>query len=151
MPYTKTDWKDRIVQKPQTYTMVTNPDGTVTLTPAPGTVTQEGTPLNAANLNKIEDGVAKALTAAGENVHLARSNTITIAAGATSDFVVNFPVGLFTTSPNVDYSLVNGDIDGLYTTARGINTNGKEGVTIRIKNRGSTTQYYIVYVTAIGK
>jgi len=36
--------------------MQQNPDGTVTLTPAPGTVVQEGTPVNAANLNKIEQG-----------------------------------------------------------------------------------------------
>ena len=54
--YTPTEWKDRVVEKPRTFNMQNNPDGTVTLTPAPGTVVQEGTPVNAANLNKIEQG-----------------------------------------------------------------------------------------------
>lgn len=54
MAYTKTTWKDRVVQKPNTYTTVTNPDGTITLVPAPGTVTEEGTPVNAANMNNLE-------------------------------------------------------------------------------------------------
>lgn len=56
MSYTPTEWKDRVVEKPRTFNMQNNPDGTVTLTPAPGTVVQEGTPVNAANLNKIEQG-----------------------------------------------------------------------------------------------
>jgi len=58
--YQKTDWKDRIVQRPLTYTMQQNADGTVTLIPSPGTVTQQGTPVNAALLNKIEDGLVEA-------------------------------------------------------------------------------------------
>ena len=32
-----------------------NPDGTVTLIPAPGTIVEPGTPVNAANLNGLED------------------------------------------------------------------------------------------------
>jgi hypothetical protein len=54
MPYTPTVWQDRIVEKPRTYTLTNNPDGTVTLTPAPGTVVQEGTPVNAIRLNNLE-------------------------------------------------------------------------------------------------
>jgi hypothetical protein len=60
MVYSKTDWKDRIVQKPLTYTMQQNADGTITLIPVPGTITQEGTPVNAAYLNKIEQGLIDA-------------------------------------------------------------------------------------------
>lgn len=56
MGYTPTEWKDRVVEKPRTFNMQQNPDGTITLIPAPGTVVQEGTPVNAANLNKIEQG-----------------------------------------------------------------------------------------------
>jgi hypothetical protein len=58
MPYEKTLWKDRQVEKPLTFTQVTNADGTITLTPAEGTVVEAGTPLNSSNLNKIEDGVS---------------------------------------------------------------------------------------------
>lgn len=56
MSYEPINWKDRIVEKPRTYHVQNNPDGTITLIPAPGTVVQEGTPVNAANLNKIEQG-----------------------------------------------------------------------------------------------
>lgn len=152
MGYAKTTWKDRVVQKPLTYSTQNNADGTMTLTPKPGTVYEAGTPLNAAALNNMEDGIAKALAASGENVHLARSNTISVAAGATADFVVNYPAGTFTIAPHVTYSLYNSDINGLYTTAHGICVlPTKDSATIRMKNNGSTTQYYYVYVTSIGK
>lgn len=55
MTYTKTIWLDQVVQKPRTYQLVTNPDSTITLIDSFGTVTELGTPVNAANLNKIED------------------------------------------------------------------------------------------------
>ena len=61
MNYTPTEWKDRVVEKPRTFNMQQNPDGTITLIPAPGTVVQEGTPVNAANLNKIEQGLVSHL------------------------------------------------------------------------------------------
>ena len=35
-PYLKTEWIDRVVEKPNTFTVVENSDGTITLTPAPG-------------------------------------------------------------------------------------------------------------------
>jgi hypothetical protein len=58
MAYTPTNWQDRIVEKPRTYQFVDNEDGTFTLVPQPGTITQLGTPVNAANLNKLENGLA---------------------------------------------------------------------------------------------
>lgn len=36
--YTRVNWKNRIVQRPRTYTETTNLDGSRTDTPAPGTV-----------------------------------------------------------------------------------------------------------------
>lgn len=54
MSYNKTSWADRAVQYPNRFTMVTNADGTITLTPAPGTVSQAGTPLTASALNNLE-------------------------------------------------------------------------------------------------
>lgn len=53
MPYTKTSWADRSVQYPQRFTRTS--DGTYdTLVPAPGTITQSGTPITAAILNNLE-------------------------------------------------------------------------------------------------
>ena len=54
MAYTKTMWVDHVTTRPNTYNEVVNQDGTKTLTPA-GETQQEGTPVNAQNLNKIED------------------------------------------------------------------------------------------------
>ena len=54
MAYTKTMWVDHVTTRPNTYNEVVNQDGTRTLTPA-GEVQQEGTPVNAQNLNKIEN------------------------------------------------------------------------------------------------
>lgn len=59
MAYEKTIWKDHIVEKPRTYRQIINEDdGTVQLDPAPGDIIQQGTPVNAKNLNHLEEGVA---------------------------------------------------------------------------------------------
>ncbi|MBP3541803.1 MAG: hypothetical protein J6K72_08365 [Clostridia bacterium] len=57
--YEPTVWKDHIVEKPRTYTMVENEDGTVTQFPSEGEVMQQGTPMNASNMNKLEKGLEK--------------------------------------------------------------------------------------------
>lgn len=59
MAYNKTLWKDRIVEKPNTYRKVENSDGTITLYPVTGQVIEKGTPVSAANLNKIENGIVE--------------------------------------------------------------------------------------------
>lgn len=59
MAYEKTLWKDRVIEKPNTYRSVENPDGTITLYPITGQVIEKGTPISAANLNKIEDGIVE--------------------------------------------------------------------------------------------
>ncbi|WP_025852790.1 pyocin knob domain-containing protein [Paenibacillus ehimensis] len=61
MAYTPTIWVDRLVQYPGRYRVTENGDGTITLTPEPGTVTATGTPVSAANMNHIEQGIAAAL------------------------------------------------------------------------------------------
>lgn len=61
MAYSKTTWKDRVVEKPLTYTMQNNADGTVTLIPAEGTIVDPGTALNAAVLNNLETQYEKAI------------------------------------------------------------------------------------------
>lgn len=54
MAYVPTTWENREVEKPRTYIMTDNGDGTITLTPSEGQVFAAGTPLDAANLNKME-------------------------------------------------------------------------------------------------
>lgn len=55
MTYEKTTWKNRLVERPRTYQLQQNADGTVTLIPKEGEVLETGTPVNAENMNKIED------------------------------------------------------------------------------------------------
>ena len=38
MAYTPTDWKDHVVQRPKTFEVKKNADGTLTLVPSPGDV-----------------------------------------------------------------------------------------------------------------
>jgi hypothetical protein len=47
-------WKDRQVERPMTFVMQENADGTTTLIPVEGTIVESGTPLNAINLNNLE-------------------------------------------------------------------------------------------------
>jgi hypothetical protein len=58
MTYNKTNWTDRQVQNPMTFSASGAVTGTVTLTPNEGTIIQAGTPITSANLNNLENGVA---------------------------------------------------------------------------------------------
>ena len=58
MAYEPTEWTNREVEKPRTYIMTDNGDGTITLTPSEGQVFAPGTPLDATNLNKMEQQIA---------------------------------------------------------------------------------------------
>lgn len=53
-------WIDRIVQYPKRFMLIPNSDGTVTLDPQPGTITQSGTPVTATWLNGIESDIVSA-------------------------------------------------------------------------------------------
>ncbi len=55
--YEKTVWVDQKVENPRTYDVLTNPDRTLTLLDAFGEVTALGTPVNAKNMNHIEEGI----------------------------------------------------------------------------------------------
>ena len=58
MAYIKNIWENQDVERPKTYEVTDNPDGSITLTDSFGTITKAGTPVNATNMNHIEDGVA---------------------------------------------------------------------------------------------
>ena len=57
MAYVKNTWVDQKVQRPKTYNFTTNDDGSTTLIDAFGNVEELGTPVNADNMNHIEDGL----------------------------------------------------------------------------------------------
>lgn len=69
--YSNLIWLDHAVTPDRTFKMVTNSDGTVTLTPA-GTVIQQGTNMSATNFNNIEMGITDHDLATHILVHLAR-------------------------------------------------------------------------------
>lgn len=55
-------WKDLVVEKPKTYKINDNGDGTFTLIPAFGTTLEQGTPVNASNMNKLLDKTGDTVT-----------------------------------------------------------------------------------------
>ncbi len=57
MAYIKTNWKDQKVERPKTYELQENSDGTYTLLDRFGQTDELGTPVNALNMNHIEEGI----------------------------------------------------------------------------------------------
>jgi hypothetical protein len=57
MTYTKTDWKDHIIEFPNRYTQTAGANGTIVLTKSEGNIVQAGTPVSASNLNNQEFGI----------------------------------------------------------------------------------------------
>lgn len=58
MTYVKKIWLDQDVERPRTYEVSENQDGSITLVDSFGTVNELGTPVNATNMNHIENGIA---------------------------------------------------------------------------------------------
>lgn len=77
--YTRTTWKNRVVQHPRTYEESEQSYGIVH-TPAPGTVTQTGTPLNEDNLNNIETGIVNLVAALNQALETIDSINTTLIA-----------------------------------------------------------------------
>lgn len=57
MSYERINFKDHIVTRPRTFSVTQNQDGTETLTPAPGTIEQQGTPLKADHFNAMDEAI----------------------------------------------------------------------------------------------
>lgn len=60
MEYNRTNWQDHVTEFENRYREVENPDGTITHEPIEGEIIQQGTPINAANLNNMEKGIEQA-------------------------------------------------------------------------------------------
>lgn len=71
MAYQILVWKDHATTPSNTYNVVENGDGTITLTPA-GKVVQQGTNMSAVNFNNLETGVFAANVTAAEAMQLIR-------------------------------------------------------------------------------
>ncbi|MFC0653535.1 hypothetical protein ACFFF5_17765, partial [Lederbergia wuyishanensis] len=67
MLYVPNQWKNREVERPRTFSMQDNGDGTITLIPAEGAVIEAGTPIIASNMNNIEEGIVGAYQALDEH------------------------------------------------------------------------------------
>jgi hypothetical protein len=69
MPFSKKTWEDRIVQYPNRFNQTLIIGSTYDLIPEPGTITQAGTPISAAELNRIESGIEEATEIAETHSH----------------------------------------------------------------------------------
>ena len=91
------EFKDRIVEFPNRYSLTDNGDGTKTLTPFPGEVTEEGTPVNAANLNEIvekHNGLDDMVDSMRQTSSGYVTYTDEISAGGTSTKTITIPEGV---------------------------------------------------------
>jgi hypothetical protein len=95
MAYSKTTWVDRLVQFPGRFTKSNETSGSVTLAADPGTVTAAGTPLSAANLNNMENGIDAALEKAGGTMTGALTMPAGTAAAPTIKDVNDTDTGIF--------------------------------------------------------
>jgi len=91
MAYTPTQWKNREVERPRTYQLQNNGDGTTTLIPAEGNVIEPGTPIIAENMNKIEQGIADAHSMLGDMASV--PTTAKNAAGAITELFTSVSNG----------------------------------------------------------
>lgn len=55
--YQRINFKDQNVERPKTYDVTNNPDGSITLIESFGNVEELGTPINQENMNHLEDGI----------------------------------------------------------------------------------------------
>lgn len=55
--YTRVNFRNRYVKNPRNYTETQNQDGTITHTPAPGEIYQEGTKFSEAAFNTLDRGI----------------------------------------------------------------------------------------------
>lgn len=83
MTYERINFVDQSVERPRTYEMTHNADGSITLTDSFGLVNELGTPINAETMNHIEDGIdsKQDQLIAGENIIL-ENNVISAKSGS---------------------------------------------------------------------
>lgn len=89
MAYSPRTWVDRQVERPKTYNLQENGDGSVTLLPAEGIIIEAGTPLIADNMNQIEEGLEEVSIAVGDGVNdYIRQPAFAVTAGTSTAYTV---------------------------------------------------------------
>lgn len=73
MAYKKVNFKDRLIETPMTFNMITNDDGTITLIPSTGEIYQVGTDINANNMDHVEEGIVELENSLNENIELLKT------------------------------------------------------------------------------
>jgi hypothetical protein len=127
MPYSKTDWKDRVVTSPLTYTVSApiTANTPFTLIPAEGGVTEPGTPLNSVNLNKLEtqyeNAINESLSKAGGHL----DGPLTSDSDITTTANLNGANGNFTGPVTAVGGTLTGDL-----TLRNANLKLSDGTTV---------------------
>jgi hypothetical protein len=122
--YSKTVWKDRVVQNPLTYTLQSNGDGTTTLIPAEGAITEPGTALTAAALNNLESQYEEVLEITNTLAPLAGAKDIALnvrtdfgcIGDGVSDDTVKFQAALDAVSDRMNIVFVPGGTYNLTAT-----------------------------------
>ena len=95
MSYAKQTWSDRMVQYPMRFNMQENSDGTITLIPAPGNITENGTLVTASRMNYIEDGIQSCMQTNDITI-VTGEITCTRSAGSSDErgsTTINYPTG----------------------------------------------------------
>lgn len=134
MAYTKQTWADRKVEKPLTFLMTTNADGSITLTPYPGVVENEGSQLSASRFNHIEDGIANSVNKNGDTMNGAlnfanKSDFTAISKARTidgTDYYARFGVGI-DGSASIEIATASGNLGRLDINKDGKMKNNKTG------------------------
>lgn len=112
MDYTQTEWKNRLVERPRTFRFQQNADGSVTLNPDEGQITEQGTPVNAENMNKIEQGIADSYAHMADDVaHITAAERTSWNGKETTD-------GARKKVEQTDFKITksNKDANGIFTT-----------------------------------
>jgi len=99
------------------------------------------------NRKTYVDGLSYLPAGLGKN-YAGQSGTLNLPPGASQDFIITFPSGRFSSNPSLVYSIYNTDVDGQYNVASSIVSISSSGATIRVKNKGNSYQYVIVYFQA---
>lgn len=92
----------------------------------------------------------KALDADGKKLQQGNTGTINLVAGGSQTITITFPEP-FAEAPYVLTQIYGGGIDVVYYLAKELNNVTSTQAEITVKNNGSTSAYFIVQWTAIGK
>ena len=145
MAYVKKTWVDRVVEYPSRYTDELS--NVKTFTPNPGTITAEGDPVNAVNLNRMEQGI---FDGGGKNARFVVGVSTAGWTAANCDYLCDGTADQVEINAAITALPANGGeiviLDGTYNITAKINVN-KSNVSIR--GNGNATILKRMYTSAV--